>query len=115
MILEDMIRKCILDALKKVKDADPACQDWVLNESTIVLGEGSAMDSIAFTFFVTECEETIETETHHRLPLILKTFTTIRMWEQSSCPWTRWQRQLRESLPQKRQQANRIKRSDHGN
>jgi len=74
MILEDMIRKCILDALKKVKDADPACQDWVLNESTIVLGEGSAMDSIAFTFFVTECEETIETETHHPFTFNLEDF-----------------------------------------
>jgi len=64
MISEKKIKECILDSLKKVRDADPAGKDWAINESTIVLGAGSSLDSIAFTFFVTEFEEKIEQETN---------------------------------------------------
>jgi len=72
MISEKKIKELMLDALEKVRDADQTSKDWALNESTIVLGAGSPMDSIAFTFFVTEFEEKMENETQQQFTLNLE-------------------------------------------
>lgn len=60
---EQKIKKLILDALKNVKASDPANAGLEINDRTVVLGMGSALDSIAFTGFATELEEIIEDQT----------------------------------------------------
>ncbi|MDD5218857.1 MAG: hypothetical protein PHS88_12270 [Candidatus Omnitrophica bacterium] len=60
MIAEKQIKEMILHALRNVKSADATYADVVINDKTVVLGAGSAFDSIAFTAFATELEETIE-------------------------------------------------------
>ena len=62
MISEQQIRELILQALKSVKDLESTYKDLVLNESTIVLGNKSLFDSIAFTAFATDFEEKMEDE-----------------------------------------------------
>lgn len=61
MISEKKVCDLILESLQQVKAGDVVYKTWALNESTIVLGNQSQMDSVAFTAFVISLEEKIET------------------------------------------------------
>ncbi len=63
MVSEDRVKELMLEALKKVKEAEEIYKNLPLNDQTIVLGRGGAFDSIAFTAFATDFEEKMEDET----------------------------------------------------
>ena len=63
MIAKNEIKGLILEALQKVKESESVYQSLVLNDETILLGEGSWFDSIAFTHFVVGFEERMEDAT----------------------------------------------------
>ena len=63
MISKSQIKGLILEALKNVKESEPVYQSLELNEETLLLGEGSLLDSIAFTHFVVGFEERMEDAT----------------------------------------------------
>ncbi|MSR78325.1 MAG: hypothetical protein EXS63_08920 [Candidatus Omnitrophica bacterium] len=63
MISKVQIQGLILEALQNVKESEPVYQSLALNEGTILLGEGSSLDSIAFTHFVVGFEERMENAT----------------------------------------------------
>lgn len=63
MISKNKIKELILDALQNVKESESVYRSLELNNETVLLGEGSALDSIAFTHFVVGFEERMEDET----------------------------------------------------
>ena len=62
MIPEQRIKDLILEALKNVKDSEAVYQNLELSDETIILGNQSPFDSIAFTAFATDFEEKMEDE-----------------------------------------------------
>ena len=60
MISKNQIQGLILEALKNVKESESVYRSLELNDDTILLGEGSMLDSIAFTHFVVGFEERME-------------------------------------------------------
>ncbi len=60
MIQIDEIKQLILQSLVNVKQSEKVYQALAINDKTIVLGEGSPFDSIAFTNFAVSLEEKIE-------------------------------------------------------
>ncbi len=70
MITEARIKSLILEALKTVKESEPAYRNLALNDQTPILGKTSALDSIAFTAFATDLEEKVEDETGN--PYVLR-------------------------------------------
>ena len=63
MISQNQIKGLILDALKNVKESESVYKSLEINDGTLLLGEGSALDSIAFTHFVVGLEERMEDTT----------------------------------------------------
>ena len=60
MVSENRVKELVLEALKSVKESEPAYQALELNDETMILGAESLLDSIAFTHFVVGFEEKME-------------------------------------------------------
>ena len=63
MITKNQIKGLILEALKNVKESESVYKSLAVNDDTVLLGEGSFLDSIAFTHFVVGFEEKMEDAT----------------------------------------------------
>ncbi len=62
MISEKRIKELIAESLEKVKEFDSSYKKMKIHDSTILLGDKSELESIAFTVFITQLEEKIEAE-----------------------------------------------------
>ena len=57
--------------MKIIKDSDASYKNIELKDSTVILGDGSALDSIAFTAFAIDFEERMENETGYEYILVV--------------------------------------------
>lgn len=55
-----LLKKIIISSLEKLKKEKSIPKNTKLNDSTILLGDNSICDSIAFVTFLTYCEEEIK-------------------------------------------------------
>ena len=93
MITKNQIKGLILEALKNVKESESVYQSLELTDETILLGQGSWFDSIAFTHFVVGFEERMEDATGQEYVFELNQFyadqlplTVARLAEQVATP-----------------------------
>ena len=56
------MKELIFESLEKVKEFDAAYKKIEFNDASILLGDKSELESIAFTVFITQLEEKIEAE-----------------------------------------------------
>jgi hypothetical protein len=63
MISEDNVTRWILAALEEVKSTNSSVEETEFTEETILVGPRSPLDSIAFSYFASALDETIEDET----------------------------------------------------
>ena len=63
MVSEKRIKELIAESLEMVKQFDAAYKSLKVNDQTILMGDKSELESIAFTVFITQLEEKIEAET----------------------------------------------------
>ena len=63
MVSEKRVKELIAEALEMVKQFDASYKSLKINDQTILMGDKSELESIAFTVFITQLEEKIEAET----------------------------------------------------
>lgn len=63
MVTENRVKELIAESLEMVKQFDASYKKLQINDRTILMGDKSELESIAFTVFVTQLEEKVEAET----------------------------------------------------
>jgi hypothetical protein len=71
MITERFASKLIKDSLSSLQRSGLIKQEVILDKETVLLGTGSALDSVAFVTLVADLEERLNRETGQELSLVL--------------------------------------------
>ena len=71
MITEQFASKLVQDSLSSLRRSGLIEQDVTIDKETVLLGTGSALDSVAFVTLVADLEERLNRETGQELSLVL--------------------------------------------